>query len=86
MAAVFGTGAGRFPGPCNYTEYAWQAAGTGQFRPGDNATTYIGQFGALDKGEESRIETLCRASECAERPVKALKKYDYGTLTDRESC
>lgn len=72
--AVFAAGAGRYPGPGNYTECAWTTIGTGQFRPGDAANPHIGEVGALEKVEEARVETLCVGEECAKKAVVALKK------------
>ncbi|KAH8761005.1 GTP cyclohydrolase 1 type 2/Nif3 [Diaporthe sp. PMI_573] len=72
--AVFATGAGRYPGPGNYTECAWFTIGTGQFRPGDTANPHIGEVGALEKVEEARVETICVGEECARSAVEALKK------------
>lgn len=72
--AIFAAGAGRYPGPGNYTECAWQTIGTGQFRPGDKANPHIGEAGALEKVEEARVETLCVGEKCAKKAVEALKK------------
>ncbi|KAH6661810.1 GTP cyclohydrolase 1 type 2/Nif3 [Plectosphaerella plurivora] len=72
--AVFATGAGRFPGPGNYSECAWQTLGTGQFRPGDAANPNIGKVGVLEYVEEVRVETLCVGEDVARKAVEALKK------------
>lgn len=74
-AAVFKAGAGRYPGPGNYTECAWSATGTGQFRPGDTADPHIGQAGALEHGPEVRVETLCVGLDVVKKAVAALKGY-----------
>jgi hypothetical protein len=73
-AAVFAAGAGRYPGPGNYTECAWQTIGIGQFRPGDAANPHIGTVGALEKVEEARVETLCVGEDVVKKAVKALKR------------
>lgn len=39
--AIFGAGAGRFPGPAGYTECCFTTRGTGQFRPGDKANPHV---------------------------------------------
>jgi len=75
-AAVFAAGAGRYPGPGNYTECAWQTIGTGQFRPGDASNPHIGTVGALEKVEEARVETLCISESVARAAVEALKRQD----------
>lgn len=72
-AAIFAAGAGRYPGPGNYTECCWTAVGTGQFRPGDTANPHIGSVGVLEKVEEARVETLCLGEDVARKAVEALK-------------
>jgi hypothetical protein len=74
-AAIFSAGAGRYPGPGNYTECCWVSIGTGQFRPGDAANPHIGKVGELEQVEEARVETLCVGEDVARRAVEALKKY-----------
>ncbi|KAI2602242.1 GTP cyclohydrolase 1 type 2/Nif3 [Hypoxylon sp. NC1633] len=73
-AAVFAAGAGRYPGPGNYTECCWTAAGTGQFRPGDAANPHIGRVGELEQVPEVRVETLCVGEDVARKAVEALKR------------
>jgi hypothetical protein len=72
-AAIFAAGAGRYPGPGNYTECCWTTNGTGQFRPGDTANPNIGSVGVLEKVEEARVETLCLGEDVARKAVEALK-------------
>ncbi|EPS40970.1 hypothetical protein H072_5132 [Dactylellina haptotyla CBS 200.50] len=72
--AIFAAGAGRYPGPGNYTECAWVAIGTGQFRPGDAANPHLGEVGKLEKVEEARVETLIVGEDVARKVVEALKK------------
>ncbi|KAI0104917.1 GTP cyclohydrolase 1 type 2/Nif3 [Hypoxylon sp. NC0597] len=73
-AAIFAAGAGRYPGPGNYTECCWSTAGTGQFRPGDAAQPHIGTVGALEETPEVRVETLCIGEDTVKGAVAALKK------------
>ncbi|PLN78136.1 GTP cyclohydrolase 1 type 2/Nif3 [Aspergillus taichungensis] len=73
-AAIFAAGAGRYPGPGDYTECCWTTAGKGQFRPGDAANPHIGTVGALEETDEIRVETLCVGEEVARKAVAALKK------------
>jgi hypothetical protein len=56
--AIFAAGAGRYPGPGNYTECCWTSLGIGQFRPGGTANPNIGSVGVLEKVGEVRVETL----------------------------
>ncbi|KAI0841760.1 GTP cyclohydrolase 1 type 2/Nif3 [Hypoxylon sp. FL0890] len=73
-AAIFAAGAGRYPGPGNYTECCWSTTGTGQFRPGDAANPHIGTVGALEETPEVRVETLCVGEDTVKGAVAALKK------------
>jgi hypothetical protein len=72
-AAIFAAGAGRYPGPGNYTECCWTTIGTGQFRPGDAAKPHIGRVGSLEEVQEARVETLCVGENVTWRAVEALK-------------
>ncbi|RVD82803.1 uncharacterized protein DFL_007214 [Arthrobotrys flagrans] len=72
-AAIFAAGAGRYIGRGNYTECAWVALGTGQFRPGDAANPHIGKVGELEKIEEARVETLVIGEELTRKVVQVLK-------------
>jgi hypothetical protein len=72
--AIFTAGAGRYPGPGNYTECCWTVVGTGQFRPGDAAKPHLGQVGQLEEVEEARVETICVGEDVARDAVKALKQ------------
>lgn len=72
-AAIFAAGAGRYPGPGNYTECCWIAMGTGQFRPGDTANPNIGSAGSLEEVREAKVETLCVGEDVTRRAVEALK-------------
>ncbi|KAH6717336.1 structural toxin protein RtxA [Leptodontidium sp. MPI-SDFR-AT-0119] len=71
--AIFAAGAGRHPGPGNYTEVCWTSTGTGQFRPGETASPHIGKPGALEQIQEVRVETLCLGEDVARKAVEALK-------------
>ncbi|SPJ74462.1 uncharacterized protein FTOL_04193 [Fusarium torulosum] len=73
-AAIFAAGAGRYPGPGGYTEVAWQATGTGQFRPGDAANPVIGKVGELEVIPEVRVETLIVGEDTVRKAVAALKE------------
>lgn len=72
--AIFGAGAGRYPGAGNYTECCFTVFGTGQFRPGDAATPHIGTPGKAEEVQEASVETLCLGEDVARRAVEALKK------------
>lgn len=55
--AVFAAGAGRFE---NYDRCSWECEGTGQFRPNDEATPFIGTQQVLERVSELRVEIICR--------------------------
>ncbi|KAH8666902.1 GTP cyclohydrolase 1 type 2/Nif3 [Xylariales sp. PMI_506] len=73
-SAIFKAGAGRYPGPGNYTECAWTSIGIGQFRPGDAANPHLGTVGELAEVEEARVETLVVGEDVVGKVVKALKE------------
>lgn len=72
-SAIFAAGAGRYPGPGNYTEVCFATLGTGQFRPGDTAKPAIGTVGKVEEVEEYRVEILCSGEDVVRRAVGALK-------------
>ena len=72
--AIFSAGAGRYPGPGQYTECCWTVSGTGQFRPGETANPNIGSKGTLEEVSEARVETLCVDESIAKKAIEALKK------------
>jgi len=74
-SAIFAAGAGRYPGPGEYTECCWTVIGTGQFRPGQTANPHLGKPGALETVQEARVETLCVGEDVARKAVAALKSY-----------
>jgi hypothetical protein len=71
--AIFTAGAGRYPGPGNYTECCSEVTVKGQFRPGDTAKPFIGKVGTLEEVEEVRVETLCVGKDVVVKAVEALK-------------
>ncbi|SPN99517.1 uncharacterized protein DNG_02369 [Cephalotrichum gorgonifer] len=73
-SAIFAAGAGRYPGPGNYTEACFVSTGTGQFRPGASANPAIGSSGELEQVDEVRVETICAGEDVARAAVAALKE------------
>ncbi|MCJ1242283.1 hypothetical protein MMC14_010290 [Varicellaria rhodocarpa] len=71
--AIFAAGAGRYPGPGDYTECCWTTTGTGQFRPGDVAHPHLGRVGVVEEVEEVKVETLCVGEDVVREVVRALK-------------
>jgi hypothetical protein len=72
--AIFDAGAGRYPGPGDYTEVCFVVFGKGQFRPGQSANPYIGNAGELEHTEEAMVETVCVGEETVRSVIAALKK------------
>lgn len=69
--AIFAAGGGNYP---MYSEVAFTALGTGQFRPGEGATPNIGSVGELEEVQEASVEILCVGEETTRAAVEALKK------------
>lgn len=72
-SAIFAAGAGRYPGPGDYTECCFTTRGTGQFRPGRSANPTVGAVGELEEVDEVRCETLCVGRDAVGKAVEALK-------------
>lgn len=72
--AIFAAGAGKYPGPGNYTEACFTSMGQGQFLPGQGANPNIGEINKLETVEEVRCETLCVGRDVAGKAVEALLK------------
>ena len=72
--AIFAAGAGRYPGPGNYTECCWTTTGTGQFRPGNTAHPHLGSVGVVEEVQEVKVETLCVGEDVVREVVRALKR------------
>ena len=72
--SIFDAGAGRYPGPGDYTEACFVVFGKGQFRPGQSANPYIGNAGELEHTEEAKVETVCVGEETVRSVIAALKK------------
>lgn len=69
--ALFDAGAGHIG---NYDHCAWQVLGTGQFRPLDNSSPYIGQHNQQEKVAEYRVEMICE-NRCIEAVINALRSH-----------
>lgn len=84
--AVFAAGGGRIG---DYEHCCWQVLGQGQFRPGPEASPFIGKPGELEQVAEYRVELVC-ADGLIKGVVAALKQahpyeepaYDVWQLAD----
>ena len=66
--AMFAAGAGRIG---NYDCCAWEAAGTGQFRPLKGSNPYSGQLDEIQKEPEYQVECVCEDG-CIKAVLNAL--------------
>jgi len=70
-SAVFNAGAGKLG---KYDCCAWQTfTGTGQFRPLDGSSPFLGQTGKIEKVKEIKIELICEEKYIGD-VIKAIKK------------
>ncbi len=67
-AAIFATGAGQLG---QYENCSWQTQGTGQFRPLEGSSPFIGTKGKIERVPELRVEILC-TDEVVRTAVEAL--------------
>ncbi len=56
--AVFEAGGGRLG---NYDCCCWQTIGSGQFRPGDGSSPFIGESGTIEQVREVKVELIMSA-------------------------
>ena len=66
--AMFDAGAGRYE---NYDCCAWQTLGTGQFRPLEGSTPFLGDKDAIKTVAEYKVEMLC-ADEYIDEVIAAM--------------
>ena len=69
--AFFETGAGKIG---NYDCCCWQTKGTGQFRPLENSTPFIGESGKIKTVSEYKVEMVCQ-NNLIKDIIKILKKH-----------
>lgn len=68
--ALFDAGAGKIGA---YDRCSWQTRGTGQFRPLQGSSPYIGREGEIETVEEYRLEMVCD-DRLIRAAVAAMKK------------
>ena len=54
--AVFEAGAGRMG---NYDHCCWSVDGTGQFRPLEGSSPFVGEHGVVESVAETKVEMVC---------------------------
>jgi hypothetical protein len=72
--ALFAAGAGSLGG---YDRCCWQTLGTGQFRPGEQASPFIGKAGVLEQVDEWRIELVVDEEHAASCVQALLDAHPY---------
>ena len=77
MDALFAEGAGRIG---NYSCCSFRSAGTGSFLPGEQAKPVVGEVGALNEVQESRIEVLVANDKLDRMVSTAGKAHPYETM------
>ena len=68
--AVFKTGAGRIG---HYDCCSWETLGTGQFRPLEGSSPFIGELDQIEKVEELKVELVCE-DHLIQNAVDAMKQ------------
>ncbi len=68
--ALFDIGVGKYE---NYDQCSFETLGTGQFRPIDGASPFLGKVDMLEKAEEYKVEMIC-SDELIKEAVRVLKK------------
>ncbi len=81
-SALFQLGLGRY---AEYDSCSWEVLGTGQFRPLQGSSPFIGQRGVIEQVDEYRVELLCPPplKAAAIKALKAVHPYEepaYGFL------
>ncbi len=73
-AAAFAAGAGRVG---DYTEVAFEAAGTGRFRPGQGARPAEGEVGKANRVAERRLETVAGEADLGAVLAAVVRAHPY---------
>lgn len=74
--ALFKEGAGKFG---NYDSCSWETEGTGQFRPLNGSSPFIGVKNKVKKVREFRVETVCQDIYINSVLSKLLEVHPYET-------
>ncbi|MFW5742684.1 MAG: NGG1p interacting factor NIF3 [Spirochaetota bacterium] len=72
--ALFAAGAGRYE---KYDSCAYETRGTGQFRPLDGSSPFIGRAGEVERVEELRVEMICRDEVARAAVATLLEAHPY---------
>ncbi|MCK4974590.1 MAG: NGG1p interacting factor NIF3, partial [Sulfurimonas sp.] len=68
--ALFDIGVGKYE---NYDQCSFETLGTGQFRPIDGASPFLGKVDMLEKVDEYKVEMIC-SDELIHVAIKVLKE------------
>lgn len=72
--ALFSKGAGNFDG---YDCCAFETRGTGQFRPLDGSTPFIGDVGEIEYVSEYRVEMICHSNAVKSIVMALIDAHPY---------
>lgn len=72
--ALFDIGAGKLG--C-YDSCAWQTSGTGQFRPLEGSSPYLGKQNHITQVNESKVELICENSAIVKIVNKLIEVHPY---------
>ena len=75
-SALFKAGAGRIG---DYEHCAWQTLGSGQFRPLESSTPFVGAIDKLETLEEYKVEMVCEARQIKQALQALLISHPYQT-------
>jgi hypothetical protein len=74
--AVFEAGAGQIG---NYDCCCWEIEGTGQFRPLESSSPYIGENMKIEKVQEYKVELVCEEKFLKDAIAALKKNHPYET-------
>ncbi|WP_320129048.1 NGG1p interacting factor NIF3 [uncultured Sphaerochaeta sp.] len=72
--ALFAAGAGAMNG---YEQCSWQTLGTGQFKPGEGNSPFIGEVGVLEQVAEWRLELVVDEEHVVSVVQALLESHPY---------
>ncbi len=74
--ALFSVGAGRIG---RYDKCCFETRGTGQFRPLEGSSAFLGEVGKVEKVDEVKVEMVCENSIVLRAIEKLKESHPYET-------
>jgi hypothetical protein len=75
-SALFDLGAGKLG---SYDSCAWQTSGTGQFRPLEGSSPYLGEQNRITPVDEYKVELVCENDAIKKVVKKLIEVHPYET-------